>query len=301
MTASGGRQTAGGKWQGAGRAIRNLHAYLLLLPTLLVIGALFLGGISVGVSQSLGYMPVIGLRSPTVAYYADILGNSDFWRSFGLTLYMAVTSTVLSVVLALVAAMTLRHRFRGSRWITLIFQLPLPVPHLVAAAGIVMLLTQSGIFARLLYAAGTIGGPGDFPALVFDQAYIGAMLVYTWKEIPFIGVVVLAVLKSVGVEYEEAAQTLGATAWQRFRYVLLPLTMPGIVSTSVIVFAFLFGSFEIPLLLGVRYPNTLPVAAYRAYIDPDLSRRPEAMALGIIITGIVVALLAIYRRFTDRF
>ncbi len=81
-------------------------------------------------------------------------------------------------------------------------------------------------------------------------------------------------------EYEEVAQTLGAGPWQRFRHVLLPLVMPGIISTSIIVFAFLFGSFEIPLLLGVRYPNTLPVTAYRAYIDPDLSRRPEAMAMG---------------------
>ncbi len=306
MRADEGRKTAdepavaGSKWQVADNLPFTLRPYLLLLPTLLVIGALFLGGIGVGVAQSLGYMPVIGLHTPTLAYYTAILGNRDFLLAFGLTLYMAVTSTVLSTVLALIAAMTLRRSFRGSRWITLIFQLPLPVPHLVAAAGIVMLLTQSGLVARLLYAAGTITGPGDFPALVFDRAYIGAILVYTWKEIPFIGVVVLAVLKGVGVDYEEAAQTLGATPWQRFRHVLLPLTLPGIVSTSVIVFAFLFGSFEVPLLLGVRYPNTLPVAAYRAYIDPDLARRPEAMALGVIITLIVVALLAVYRRFTEK-
>ncbi|MEZ4636647.1 MAG: hypothetical protein R2856_17075 [Caldilineaceae bacterium] len=74
------------------------------------------------------------------------------------------------------------------------------------------------------------------------------------------------------------------------------MVTPGIVSTSIIVFAFLFGSFEIPLLLGVRYPNTLPVMAYRAYVDPDLTRRPEAMALGVVITLVVIGLMAIYRR-----
>jgi len=163
-----------------------------------------------------------------------------------------------------------------------------------------MLLTQSGLTARILYALGGLERPDQFPALVFDRGHIGVILAYTWKEIPFIGLVVLAVLKGVGRDYEEIAQTLGASAWQRFRFVLLPLLIPGIVSTTVIVFAFLFGSFEIPLLLGQRYPGTLPVAAYRAYIDPDLARRPEAMAMGMIITVIVVLLLFAYRRLVGR-
>jgi putative spermidine/putrescine transport system permease protein len=270
--------------------------YLLLVPTLLVIGVLFLGGVGVGIVQSLGYLPVIGLRTWTLDHYVALLTGRDFYISLGVTLYMAVTSTVLATVLALAAAMVLRRSFVGRRWMTAIFQLPLPVPHLVAAAGIVLLLTQSGLIARGLYAVNLLERPGDFPALVFDRGYVGAILVYTWKEVPFIGLVVLAVLRSVGVDYEEAAQTLGANAWQRFRYVLLPLVTPGIVSTSIIVFAFLFGSFEIPLLLGVRYPNTLPVTAYRAYTDPDLTNRPEAMAMGVVITLIVIGLMAIYRR-----
>ncbi len=278
----------------------RLLPYLLLAPTLLIIGVLFLGGVAVGIVQSLGYLPVIGLRTWTFDYYIALLTGRDFYISLGLTLYMAVTSTVLATVLAVAAAMVLRRSFAGRRRLTTIFQLPLPVPHLVAAAGIVMLLTQSGLAARVLYAANLLDRPGDFPALVFDRSYIGAILVYTWKEVPFIGLVVLAVLRSAGVDFEEAAQTLGASPWQRFRYVLLPLVTPGIVSTSIIVFAFLFGSFEIPLLLGVRYPNTLPVTAYRAYIDPDLTRRPEAMAMGVVITLVVIGLMAIYRRIAGR-
>lgn len=274
--------------------------YLLLTPTMLIIGVLFLGGVGVGFVQSLGYLPVIGLDRLTLAHYTALLSAREFYISLGVTLYMAVTSTLLATGLALAAAMVLRRTFAGRRWVTTIFQLPLPVPHLVAAAGIVMLLTQSGLAARFLYAANLLDQPGDFPVLVFDRGYIGAILVYTWKEIPFIGLVILAVLRGVGIDYEEAAQTLGATAWQRFRYVLLPLVMPGIVATSIIVFAFLFGSFEIPLLLGVRYPSTLPVTAYRAYVDPDLTQRPEAMAIGVLITLIIISLIAAYRRIAGR-
>lgn len=273
------------------RSAGTLQIWLLLTPALAVIGLLFVGGVVVGLGQSVDYMPLLGLRTPTLDHYLAILRTGDFYLSLGLTFYLATVSTLLATVLAVAVALLLRRRFMGSRLVTWIFQLPLPVPHLVAAAGFVLLLTQSGLFARVGYQLGLIDQPNQFPVLVFDRWQIATILVYLWKEIPFIGLVVLAVLKGIGAEYEEVAQTLGANRWQRFRYVLLPLIMPGVTVTAVIVFAFVFGSFEIPLLLGQRYPNVLPVTAYRAYIDPDLARRPEAMAMGMIIAGIVVLLL----------
>jgi putative spermidine/putrescine transport system permease protein len=164
----------------------------------------------------------------------------------------------------------------------------------------VLLFTQSGLFARLAYSVGWLERPNEFPVMVFDRWQIATILVYLWKEIPFIGLVILAILQGVGQEYEEIAQTLGANRWQRFRYVLLPLMMPGLITTGVIVFAYVFGSFEIPLLLGQRYPNVLPVTAYRAYVDPDLNQRPEAMAMGMVITGIVIFLLNLALRLSRR-
>lgn len=277
--------------------VRN---WLMLAPALAVIGLLFVGGVAVGLGQSLDYMPIMGLTTLTVRHYLNILTDADFYTSLLLTLYLALTSTLLAMVLAVAAALVLRQRFAGSRIATFIFQLPLPVPHLVAAAGMVLLLTQSGLFARLAYHAGLLERPNQFPVLVFDRWQVTTILVYLWKEIPFIGLVVLAVLKGVGPEYEEVAQTLGASPWQRFRYILLPLLMPGLITTGIIVFAFVFGSFEIPLLLGQRYPNVLPVTAYRTYIDPDLNQRPEAMAMGIVITVIVILLLNLAQRLSQR-
>lgn len=277
-----------------------IRHWLMLAPALAVIGLLFVGGVVVGLSQSLDYMPILGLTTLTARHYINILTDADFYTSLLLTLYIALTSTVLAMGLAVAAAMVLRHRFAGNRIVTFIFQLPLPVPHLVAAAGMVLLLTQSGLFARLFYYAGVLERPNQFPVLVFDRWQLATILVYLWKEIPFIGLVVLAVLKGIGQEYEEIAQTLGANRWQRFRYVLLPLLMPGLATTGIIVFAFVFGSFEIPLLLGQRYPNVLPVAAYRTYIDPDLNQRPEAMAMGMIITAIVILLLNLAQRLSQR-
>ncbi|MCX6045475.1 MAG: sugar ABC transporter permease [Chloroflexi bacterium] len=278
----------------------QLRLTLMLGPALAVILLLFVGGVVVGLGQSLDYMPVIGLRVPTLRHYLAVLTDEGFRSALLLTLYISLVSTGLAMVLAVAAALLLRQNFYGHRLVTLIFQIPLPVPHMVAAAGFVLLLTQSGLLARLIYSVGWLTQPAQFPVLVFDRWNVATILVYVWKETPFIGLVVLAVLRGVSQEYEEMARTLGANPWQRFRYILLPLLMPGLVSTSVIVFAYTFGSFEVPLLLGQRYPNTLPVMAYRAYIDPDLQQRPTAMAIGMIITTIVIALLAVYRRYAQR-
>lgn len=283
------------------RIRRSLHdgawrPYLMVAPAASVVAVVFGGGMILGVAQSLGYLPILGLTQITGRHYVETLTNPRFYAGLGLTLAIAVISTVLATGLAIGAALVLRRQFGGSRIVTLIYQLPLPVPHLVVAAGLVMLLTQSGLVARTMVAIGVIDQPRDFPPIFFDRNSLGIILVYLWKEAPFIGLVLLAALKGIALDYEDVASTLGASPWQRVRYVLLPMMLPGITATSVIVFAFMFGSFEIPLLLGARYPEVLPVMAYRLYIDPDLTRRPEAMTIGILIALITSLLLIVYRR-----
>ena len=85
-----------------------------------------------------------------------------------------------------------------------------------------------------------------------------------------------------------------------FRHVLLPLIFPGLVSASVLVFAFTFGAYEIPAVLGAHYPAALPVLAYRSYTDVDLAARPEAMAMAVVIAVISAVLIAVYLRATRR-
>lgn len=267
---------------------------LLLTPALAVILVLFGGGLWLAVQQSLGAMPGGEAGGLSLDAYRQVLANPAFGRSLLLTLWIAGMSTAVSTFLALVAAFVLRRAFYGKRLATFIFQSNLPIPHLVGAIGILFLFSQSGFLARLAYLAGLIRAPADFPALVFDPYAIGIILEYVWKSSVFIGVMLLAALQSIGEDYEQAAQTLGASRWQRLRYVMLPLLRPAILSASILVFAFTFGAFEVPLLLGARYPSALPVLAYRLYTDVDLSARPEAMALSVIIAGLIALLVLAY-------
>lgn len=272
----------------------RLKIALLLAPALGIVGLLFVGGLTNAVVQSLGYLPALGMEGPTLAAYGEVLSDRNFYDSLALTLYVAGVSTAVSTVLAVLAALALRKA--GGTLSTVVFQLPITVPHLVAAVGIALVVSQTGLGARLAASAGLIGEPSEFPALLYDRYSAGIILTYVWKETPFIALVVLAALRGVAGELEEVARTLGANAWQRFWHVVFPVISPAVLVASLVVFAFTFGAFEVPYLLGRSYPTVLPVMAYDAYRDIDLAARPVAMAINVLIALVTGVFAALYLR-----
>jgi putative spermidine/putrescine transport system permease protein len=285
-----GRPTTGAQLR---RVLRHetVRTWAALSPALVVVLALFGGAVTLAVLRSLGLLTAGPQDGPTLDAYRRLLSDAEFGRSLALTFHVAVTSTVLAVVLGIGAALLLRRMARGRRLATTLFQLNLPVPHVIGAVAMLALLGQSGLLARVAARTGTIEGPASFPALVFDPYAVGIIAQYVWKEVPFIGIVALAILHATGHDLEEAARTLGASRWQRLRHVTLPLVLPGVLSAAVIVFAFTFGTFEVPLLLGRSFPAVLPVLAHQRYTDVDLAARPEAMAISVVITVLVLVVV----------
>ncbi len=272
----------------------RLKITLLLAPALIVIGVLFVGGLYAALIQSLGYLPAIGQTEVSLDAYREVLGSRDFLNSLLLTVYVAGVSTVLSTAFAVLAALALRRS--AGRISAVVFQVPITIPHLVAAVGIALVVSQTGLGARLAAALGLIGEPAEFPALLYDRYSVGIILTYVWKEVPFVALVVMASLRGVAAELEDVARTLGAGAWQRFWYVVFPVISPAVVAASLIVFAFTFGAFEVPYLLGKTYPTILPVMAYNEYRDTDLAARPVAMAINVLVTLVTAAVAAAYLR-----
>lgn len=265
--------------------IQGRKIALMLAPALILLGVLFFGGLAIALARAGG-----------LATYGAVLQDSDFRGALGLSLYIAVTSTALSMLGALMAALLLRRAFRGRKLAMFFFQLNLTVPHLVGALGILYLFSQSGVFARLAWAAGLITQPADFPAMIYDPQAIGIILQYVWKEVPFLGMIVLANMQALGEDYEQVARAHGASRVQAFFHVLLPMLMPGLARAGIIVFVFAFGAYEIPLILGQNHPAALPVLAYHRYMDLDLALRPQALAMGMVIAVITAAMVALYLR-----
>lgn len=280
---------------------RQLHIWLLLSPALAVVVVLFLGGLGLGLAQSLGYLPFLGRSTWSFTAYRTAWHDRAVQASLVLTLRTALLATALSSGLGVGGALLVRSTRRGRRVASAVFQYNLSVPHSVGALCMLLLLQQSGLLARLTHAAGLGPDRQSFPVIVHDRFGWGIVAEFVWKETPFIGVVVLAALSSGVRELEDAARMLGAGAWLRFRLVVLPLIAPGLVATSIIVFAFSFGSYEVPYLLGRPYPATLPVVSYQYYRDIDLEARPQAMAISVCIAAFVGVLVVCYSAALDRF
>jgi len=281
----------------------KLKIVLSLTPPLLIIGTLFFGGILYGFLQSLGYQPTIGRYDLNFDAYYNVMFSERyaklFWSGLALNLWVSFVSTFLAAAFALWGALSIRKTFFAKKICNFIFSLNLPMPHLVVAVGMIFVFSQSGLLARFFTQIGFIASPSEFPILVKDKYGLGIILAYIWKEAAFFFIILMSVLQSLGENFEELAQSLGANKWQRFRYVILPLVMPNLFSASIIVFAFSFGAYEVPAILGVNYPQMLPVMAFEFFLNPDLNARSEGMALSMIIALIVMILVVIYFRLTQ--
>lgn len=282
------------------RLPRGLRTALLLAPALLVVVMLFGGGLVQAVAQSLGHRPYLPGGSPSLAAYRALGDDPAVRASIGITLRVALLSTGLAAVLGLAAALLVRSLGRGRRLCAGLLQVPLPLPHLVAALATLLLLSPTGAVSRVAAALGWVDDPAGFPAVVQDGFGWGIIVSYVWKEAPFVAVVLLSVLSREVAGLEDAARALGAGRWQRLRHVLLPALAPALGSASVLVFAFTLGSYEVPFLLGRPYPATLPVVAYQQFRDPDLAARPLAMAIAVLLAVLAGACAVAYLALSDR-
>lgn len=286
------------------RPPRGLRIALLLSPAAVVIGVFFVGGVAQAVAQSFGYQPFLPGYHWSADAYRAIWHDPAVRGSLLITLRVSLLSTVIAAGLGVGGALAIRRLRRGRGWVTGLFQVNLAVPHLVGALCMLLLLGQSGVLARLAHTAGLSGSPAAFPQLTGDRFGWGIVAEYAWKETPFVGIIALAALSRGVAELEDAARMLGATRWRRLRHATLPLLAPPVAAASVLVFAFAAGSYEVPYLLGRPYPATLPVVALQDYRDTDLSVRPQAMAVAVVITllttVLVVAYLALAKRLSGR-
>jgi putative spermidine/putrescine transport system permease protein len=96
------------------------------------------------------------------------------------------------------------------------------------------------------------------------------------------------------------AENLGANRWQRLRFVTIPQVRPALLAGALLVFGFIFSSYEAPALLGVGYPRALPVLALRFFLDPDLRARSEGMVISLVITLIVIAVAMVSLKLGER-
>lgn len=266
-----------------GRRIGFLAAGLIALPA--VAGILYALVAALGVTGP-GARGIVSFDHFAAVLSEPAVRHSVFW-----TLWIAVAATAIATAAAIGVALVFRGGHRGDASARVVAALPLPLPQIVAALMGVWILAQSGLVARAAFAFGWIDAPSGMPALVHDARGAGLILTLAWKEFAFLVIVAWSVLGQRTRETEEAARTLGASAWSAATHVTLPVLWCGMLPAIVAVFTFVLGSYEAAALLGPSRPLALPVLTYERYVDPDLGRRGEAFVL--VLIGMALALAAV--------
>lgn len=261
-------------------------AFILAAPVL--VGVLYSGAGALGLAGA-GATGELSFERVGAVMTDPVAAKGTLW-----ILYVAAVSTALSVALAVGIAST----FRGSSWLDAVGRAlaiaPLPVPHLVAAVGGLLVLGQSGLIARVAFHLGLIEGPAAMPALVYDPLGIGLVLALTWKEVPFLTLVAVSVLATRGDALERVARGLGAGRSDVFRRVTWPVLWRGMLPAAVAVFTFVAGSYEAAAVLAPSDPLALPVLTWERFVDAPLVRRADAHVLALAGFGIALAAVAVH-------
>jgi putative spermidine/putrescine transport system permease protein len=277
----------------------KLKPYLMVFPVSLLLG-LFVYSLINGLVQSFGILPAAGLTKFTLLYYKEVFSRRDMMSSIFLSIYISLVSSLVAVILGIfISAIALGAGIVKKRSFQ-ILKLPVILPHTVSALLILTMFSQSGILSRVCYHLGIIHSQEQFISLVFDNGSIGIIFAYLWKEIPFVILMVVTIMANIDSSLGEAAVNLGATKLKVFLNITFPLCLPTALTSFIIVFAYSFGAFEIPFLLGTTAPKALPVLTYIEYTYPDLAHRPYAMVLNTFMMATSMLLTYIYYKILQR-
>jgi molybdate/tungstate transport system permease protein len=200
--------------------------------------------------------------------------------ALGVTFYAAVWATVLALLTGVPLAYLLaRYKFPFKTWVEGLINLPIVIPHTAAGIALLMVFGRNGSAGRFFGALG----------VRFTDTTAGIVVGMLFVSLPFLVNAAREAFAAVDPELEAMALTLGGSRWQAFRYVTLPLAIPGITAGAVMMWGRGISEFGAIIILAY-HPKTVPVLVFERLEGFGLSyARPVAVIL--ILASLVVFVL----------
>lgn len=231
----------------------------------------------------------------TLQNYTVFLSDPDGRWVILLTFILALGATALSILLSVPLSLILREKLRGHRFYRLMVIVPLVIPGLIGALGLLLFFGTRGWFNLFLLQF----APFVKPPLAVNYTIHGLILFYVWLYFPYTCVTTMSALESLDQGIEEAGAVSGATRWQVLRHIVLPLITPGILAGSVLTFMAAFGAFSVPLVAGGNY-RPLAVEIYKEISVPIPGHWSGASAIAVIMGALQVIFLTFYMRYVRK-
>ncbi|SON56644.1 Inner membrane ABC transporter permease protein YdcV [Hartmannibacter diazotrophicus] len=242
-----------------GLLVALLYVFLLA-PLVTIVGASFTSGMLIE------FPP----RGFSLQWYAQFFERDNLVAALLTSLHVGAITAVVTSVLAMMAALAgkaLSGKLSG--WFQIGMVLPLLVPELLTGVGLLFFLYKIGL----------------------GRSFLGLQIGHVLLSFPYAYVSISAALRQVPSSLDEASASLGATGWQTFRLVILPLVRPGLVMGAIFAFINSFDLYTISLLLKPVGGNTLPLALFDFLTYEFKPTAAAAATLSIILALIGVALV----------
>jgi multiple sugar transport system permease protein len=272
----------------------------MLAPSLAVIALVAAYPICYAIWLSLNEYSVItpGLsRFVGLDNYREALGSAKFWEAMETTILFTVISVSLELVIGLGMALVMHRAFRGRALLRAVVLVPWAILTVVTAITWRTIFEPELGFVNTMLS--TLSLPGGDVVWLGEEGYALAVMIFAdvWKTAPFMALLLLAGLQGIPDELHDAAKVDGATTWQRFRNITLPLLVPAI--TVALIFRTLdaLRVFDLPYVLtkGANGTETLSLLSQAELVANRNTGLGSALAVLTFIT--VMGISFLYIRF----
>lgn len=235
---------------------------------------------------------VMQLAQMTWQQYWDVITNPQVVAAYKVTLLAAGVASIFNAIFGMLMAWILtRYEFPGKTLLDGLMDLPFALPTAVAG------LTLAGLFS-------TTGWYGQWLAMIDIKVaftWLGIAVAMAFTSIPFVVRTVQPVLEELGPEYEEAAQTLGASRWQSFRKMVFPEVAPALLAGTALSFTRSLGEFGAVIFIAGNIAWKTEVTSLMIFIRLQEFDYPAASAIASVILAASLLLLFSINTLQSRF
>jgi putative spermidine/putrescine transport system permease protein len=257
--------------------------------------------IPVGLLLAIGINPSV----PGVVDFQPVLSLENFQKFFGRPLYYG--ALIRSIVLAIVsAAMALilgyplaylvakeRRPGRANVYMILILA-SMQLDLIIRMYGLMVTLGDAGLINDALLRAGIISQP-----LPLMYNAFGVVVGLVQLSLPFMILSLIGIIQGIDPALEEAARSLGASRWRTFFTITFPLSMPGVLAGSLLVFAIAIGSYAVPVLMGGWQVVVTPLHIYQQIAE--VANWQFGAAIASLLFAISLFAVFVYHRYTQKY
>ncbi len=283
-----------------GRYDDNLKGWILVLPWVVWAAVFLIGPFLFSIYLSFHKWSIISPTKPFVGFhnYVDLLTGSAFYGMLWNTAYFFVVNVPLQIVLALAVALLLDRIIRGRALYMAGYFVPYVTSGVVVAVVFRWVYAPEGYLNQLLNIFGVqINFLGST-----TWAMPAVALMVTWKFVGYYAIIFLANLQSLPESIYESASLDGASEWQQFRYITLPLLNPSILVVVILSTITAFQIFTEPFIMTGGGPNgattTFVLSIYRhafSYLEMGY-----ASTIGVVLAAMIFVVSYVERNYVDQ-